>query len=220
MGYLRVSTAEQAAEGISIAAQREAVRRYCKAQRLQLTDVFDDAGISGRKASNRPDLERALEAVSKSRGVLVVYSLSRLARSLRDTIRIADRLERAGAELALLAEQIDTQTAAGRMFFHVLAALAQFESDITGERTRAALAHKRENGERWCNSPPYGFRWEDGELRPNPTEQRVLRRIRRLAGNGHSVRTIAAKLADAGVVNRNGSPIPFQQVHRLLQRRE
>ena len=76
-------------------------------------DIRVDAGISGKRADNRPGLIAALDSACQARGVLVVYSLSRLARSVRDTLDIAERLERAGADLVSLSEQIDT-TSAGR----------------------------------------------------------------------------------------------------------
>lgn len=199
-------------------AQRAAIERHCLARGLGLSTVFTDAGVSGRKRANRPELAAALDAACRDKGVLVVYSLSRLARSLRDTIEIAERLDRAGAELALLAEQIDTTSAAGKMFFHVLAALAQFESDITAERTRMALGHKRASGERYCKDAPYGFRFRSGRMEECPGEQATLRRIRRLRLNGRSYRDIAESLKRAGVTNRAGSPFPFQQIARLAGR--
>ena len=93
IGYVRVSTAGQATEVVSLEAQRAKIEAWCLANDVQLAGLFVDAGISGKRADNRPELQTALNAVTKSKGVLVVYSLSRLARSTKDTITISEELD-------------------------------------------------------------------------------------------------------------------------------
>ena len=83
--YIRVSTAQQAEEGVSLEAQQARIAAYCMANGLELVNTFTDAGLSGKRADNRPGLQAALEAVCNDGGILVVYSLSRLARSVGDT---------------------------------------------------------------------------------------------------------------------------------------
>ena len=108
IGYVRVSTEQQAAEGISLDAQRAKIAAWCELNGYSLAGIFIDAGISGKRADNRPELQKALTAVTECRGVLLVYSLSRLARSTKNTLAISDRLEMAGADLVSLSEKIDT----------------------------------------------------------------------------------------------------------------
>lgn len=156
--YTRVSTKDQAEEGVSLAAQRERVDAWAKSRGLVVGLVECDAGLSGGRADNRPALQRALDAVCKAKGVLVVYSLSRLARSTRDAIDIMERLHDAGADLVSLTENIDTTTAMGKLFFRLMAALAEFERDIISERTSMAMAHKRGRGEYTGGEAPYGWR--------------------------------------------------------------
>ncbi|MEQ9453186.1 MAG: recombinase family protein [Phycisphaeraceae bacterium] len=212
IGYIRVSTQEQAREGVSLEAQTGRIESHCSAQGLDLIACHEDRGISGRKASNRHGLEAAIEDVTARKGVLVVYSLSRLARSVRDCIDIAARLEKAGAELALLSENIETISPAGRMFFHVLAALAQFESDLNGERVRTALDYTRQQGRAYCRNAPYGYRFEDGRIVTDEGEQAVVRKIRQLRGKGWAFRKIQQKLEREGVRNRHGKPLAFQAI--------
>ena len=143
IAYIRVSTARQALDGVSLDAQRERIEAWCKANGHRLAELHADKGLSGKRADNRPALQRALTAACKQRGhVLVVYSLSRLARSTKDAIAIAERLDKAGADLVSLSERIDTTTAAGKMIFRLFAVLAEFERDLACERTRAALARR------------------------------------------------------------------------------
>ena len=175
VGYTRVSTAAQAEDGVSLDAQHARIEAYAVAAGLPLSAIYSDRGISGAKASTRPELQRAISEACKRRGVLVVYSLSRLARSTRDAIEIADRLDRAGADLVSLTESIDTTSAAGRMIFRLLAVLAEFEADLTRERTRTALRHLRGQGRRVSGLIPYGSDLAaDGSIVPNAQEQAGL----------------------------------------------
>lgn len=209
IGYVRVSTADQAAEGISLDAQRGRIAAWGAANggTLDGGDVYEDAGLSGKRADNRPGLQAALDAVCQTRGVLVVYSLSRLARSTKDTIGIADRLDRSGADLVSLSERIDTTSASGKMVFRLLAVLAEFERDLVSERTRAALAHKRHKGER-IGQVPYGRRvCPDGRtLETAHDERRALAEIRRHRAAGWSLRRIAKEMTRLGVPTKNGGP--------------
>jgi DNA invertase Pin-like site-specific DNA recombinase len=152
IGYVRVSTLGQAVDGVSLDAQREAITRQAEAAGLLLTGIEADEGISGKRADTRPGLQRAVEQASKGGHVLIVYSLSRLARSTSDTLHIAEQLERSGADLVSVSEKIDTSGACGRMMFRMLSVLAEFESDIISERVTIAAAQKRAKGESSVNS--------------------------------------------------------------------
>lgn len=129
IGYIRVSTEQQAEEGVSLAAQKAKIAAWCEINDYELANVFVDAGISGKSMDKRQGLRDALAAVKKG-GVLVVYSLSRLARSTKDTLAISEQLGKAGADLVSLSEKIDTTGAAGKMMFRMLAVLAEFERDV------------------------------------------------------------------------------------------
>jgi len=206
IGYVRVSTERQASEGVSLEAQKERIAAWCLANDYNLVDVFIDAGISGKRADNRPALQEAIEAVTRSGGVLVVYSLSRLARSTKDTLQIAERLERSNADLVSLSERIDTTSAAGKMVFRMLAVLAEFERDLVSERTREAMAHKRRLGQRISGRLRFGWDLEaDGiSLVENPEEQRILELIGELKESGESLRAIAAELTRRGIPTKEG----------------
>lgn len=202
VGYARVSTAGQAVEGVSLEAQRERIKAWAEAQGYELAAVHVDAGLSGKRADNRPGLQRAIEDACKRRASLVVYSLSRLARSVPDAYALSGRLERAGANLVLLTEHVDTTTAAGKMFFGMLAVLAAFERDLTAERTAAALAHKRSEGRRISGVAPFGFRFEAGAVVPDEQERVTLARIRALRDSGLTMRGIVDALNTEAVPAR------------------
>jgi DNA invertase Pin-like site-specific DNA recombinase len=213
--YTRVSTKDQAEEGVSLAAQRERVDAWAKSRGMVVGLVETDAGLSGGRADNRPALQRALDAVCREKGVLVVYSLSRLARSTRDAIDIMERLHGAGADLVSLTENIDTTTAMGKLFFRLMAALAEFERDIISERTSMAMAHKRARGEHCGGQAPYGWRVDGESLGMDADEQRVIGMIRYMAGNGNNPAVIARELNRLHVAAR-GSVWHAKSVSRIL----
>jgi len=213
--YVRVSTPGQAQEGVSLEAQTERIRAWCVAQGHELAATEVDAGLSGGRADNRPALQAALDAACKSRGILVVYSLSRLARSTRDALDIAERLHKAGANLVSLSESIDTTTAMGRFFFTVLAALAALERDLISERTSMAMQHKRSNGEYTGGQAPYGFTLKGGYLDADVDEVCVVKMIQRSAQQGMNTGAIARALNRAKVPCR-GSAWHAKSVARIL----
>ena len=220
IGYIRVSTEGQATEGISLEAQKGRIAAWCELNGYTLAECFTDAGLSGKRADNRPGLQSALEAVTRSGGALVVYSLSRLARSTKNTIEIGERLEKAGADLVSLSEKIDTTSAAGKMVFRMLAVMAEFERDVISERTKTALSHKRSKGER-VGKVPYGFDLaDDGKtLNANDDEQAVIRLVRELHQQGVSLRKIAADLTARGIPTKEGTPEwKHTTIARLLEK--
>jgi len=203
VGYTRVSTEEQAREGVSLDAQKARIEAWALANETTLVGFFEDAGISGSRTENREGLQKAIGMACEKRAILVVYSLSRLSRSTKDTLALAERLEKAGADLVSLSERIDTTSAAGKMVFRMLAVLNEFERDQISERTAAALRHKRENRQPYSPTP-YGFDRVGNLLVMNHDEQQVIEDIQELRGKGWSLRRIADRLNDVGVRAKNG----------------
>jgi site-specific DNA recombinase len=203
--YTRVSTEEQVHGGISLDAQVAGAVGWCERNgyAAEVCQIFTDAGVSGKRADNRPQLAAALKACRKG-DALVVYSLSRLARSTKDAIEISEKLGAVGADLVSLTENLDTTTATGKMIFGVLAVLAQFERDLISERTSAALKHKRRVGEEYSR-PVYGFDAVEGRLHPCQAEQAIIAEVNQMRGAGHSYAAIAETLTERRVrTKRNG----------------
>jgi DNA invertase Pin-like site-specific DNA recombinase len=201
---VRVSSSKQASEGVPLEAQRERIGAWCAANGYELERVYDDSGVSGGRADNRPGLESCLAHACGAKAALVTYALSRLARPTKDALAISERLSAAGADLVSLSERLDTTTAAGRMVFRVLAVLAEFERDLIAERTAAAMRHKRERREYTGGAAPYGWRVGPGGvvLHAYAPEQEVIRRARALRSAGSSLRAIGNRLKLEGLPPR------------------
>lgn len=221
IGYIRVSTEGQATEGVSLDAQRAKIAAWATLAGYELAAVHVDAGISGGRADNRPALQAALADACKHKAALVVYSLSRLARSTKDAIAISERLDKAGADLVSLSEKIDTTSAAGKMIFRMLAVLAEFERDQISERTSAALQHMKAQHKR-VGTVPYGFDLaDDGEtLTPNATEQNAIGQIRELRAAGMSLRQIAVELEARGIKSKTGAKWSAEVIRGILSRKD
>lgn len=220
IGYARVSTDSQVTDGVSLEAQQAKIRAWCEANGYTLVGLHVDAGFSGCRSDNRPGLQEALSAACKHKAALVVYSLSRLARSTKDAIAISERLARSGADLVSLSERIDTTTAAGKMVFRMLAVLAEFERDQIAERTKGALGHLRNQGKRISGRIPYGYDLapDRENLVPNPREQEGLQVIRALRQRGLGRRRITAALIARGIPTKTGASWSPQAVGQILKR--
>jgi site-specific DNA recombinase len=216
IAYIRVSTHEQAVEGVSLEAQQAQITAWCIRNGYELAEVCIDAGISGSRMDNRPALQRALSAIRKGRA-LVFYSLSRLGRSTRDILELSDQLQAKGADMVSLSEQFDTTTAAGKLMFGMLALLAEFERGLVSERTKMALAQKKATGEIYSPTP-YGFKEVEGRLVEVRKEAGVVADILRKREQGESYEAIANHLNATGVPSKRGGQWYPSTVHYLVKR--
>lgn len=166
--YLRVSTGDQTTEN-----QRLALEAVADQRGWTITDVYDDAGISGSKGrGQRPGLDRMLRGATRGRfDVVLTWSLDRLGRSLADLMDTLRELEGVGVDLVLHQQAIDTTTPAGRMFFQVTGAFAEFEREMIRSRVNAGLARAKAKGVR-LGRPKIG----------TATEAMIAERLR--AGDG------------------------------------
>lgn len=216
IGYIRVSTQGQADEGVSLEAQRGKIEAYCALNDMELVAVFEDAGISGASMNGRTGLHAALKATGKGMA-LISYSISRIARSTRDMLEIAERLDKIGADLVSITERIETTTAAGRMVFKMLAVLSDFERDQIGERTKMALAHKKAKGEVYA-PVPFGFDAIEGRLVEVKRESRIVAEIMRQRAAGVSMNEIASNLNAQGIQGKRGGKWFASTVRYVIQR--
>lgn len=145
VGYGRVSTRDQHPE-----AQQDALSA------AGCDEIFIDR-VSGKLAT-RPALDKALLTANRRGDQLVVTKLDRLGRSLEHLIALSKKLDERGVDLVVLDQGIDTSTPAGRMFFHILGSIAEFEHALMSERTLDGLAAARARGRKGGPKPKLGPR--------------------------------------------------------------
>ncbi len=219
VGYVRVSTEEQSREGVSLEMQAVKVRQYAELNDLELVEIVQDAGLSGKSIAGRPGIQTVLAMIrAHTIDAVIVYKLDRLARNTIQCLEMAQLMDKAGVALHSISEKLDTQSALGRFFFTLTASLAEMERGIISERTAAALAQKRSNGEKTGGDCPFGYRVQAGRLIPDLEEQRAVKRIIQLRAEGFSLRQIARVLTEEGIRRRDGGPFGKTQVERILKR--
>lgn len=191
VGYIRVSTEEQAKEGVSLDAQEARIKAFCEAKGWNLLRIYRDEGVSG-KDLNRSGIQGLLHDL-KGDGVDVVVTvkLDRLTRSIRDLGELIEELFN-GVSLASVEESLDSSTAGGRMVINLLGTVAQWERETVSERTKAALDYKANQGE-WSGRIPYGFKIVDKALTEDPAQMKAIESMKRMHRRGQSVRKIAGK---------------------------
>ncbi len=226
VGYLRVSTQQQADEGVSLEAQRTKLRAYAVAMDLELVALCEDAGVSA-KSLDRPGLRAALELLDQGQADgLVVAKLDRLTRSVRDLGELVERYFESRFSLLCLADSLDTRTASGRLVLHVLGAVSQWEREATAERTRDALAQVRADGGILGRE---AFGWKRGAAAADPhgppcrqpieAECVTIDRIVALRGEGQTLVQVAATLAAEGHATKRGGRWHPTTIQRILRRK-
>lgn len=194
IGYARVSSEQQGADGLGMQAQQTCIETECARRGWTLTGIESDVA-SGKSRKGRDGLERAIAAIEAGQAdVLVVCKLDRLARSLVDFAMLLERFRANGWQLVVLDLGVDMTTPTGEMVASIMAALAQWERRIIGERTRTALAQAKANGK--VLGRREGFR-------ESPPETIALIKELRF-GAKLSLRAIAAELDRRGVDSPRG----------------
>jgi DNA invertase Pin-like site-specific DNA recombinase len=189
LGYARVSTAEQAESGLGLAAQRRAIEVEAQRRGWDLAEVVNDEGTSGMDLDRR-GLLRALKLIADGHAdSLVAAKLDRLSRSVVDFGTLLEWFEEHKAVLVALDLQIDTSTPGGKLVANVFAAVAEWERQVIGERTRLALGALRAEGK--------------AVSRPTVTDDGALaERVRRLRADGMTRQAIC------DLFNAEGVPTP------------
>jgi len=193
IGYIRVSTEDQAREGISLDNQEAKINAYASLNDLDLIEVIRDEGASG-KDLDREGMKRLLEMVEASRiEAIIVYKLDRLSRKTIDTLNLIEMFEGKGIAFHSISEKVDTKSATGKFFLTIISAIAQMERDLIAERTKDALSHKKVKRE-WLGRIPFGFKIEDNHLVEDPDQIKVIQKAKRLRRAGKTLRDIAKAL--------------------------
>jgi DNA invertase Pin-like site-specific DNA recombinase len=215
VAYVRVSTEDQASNGVSIDAQQDRISAYAVACGHEIVATEIDAGVSGCVVpEKRAGLLRALAHI-KSRGAdgILVYKIDRLSRSVEDTLRLVKDAKRRQWHLVSVCEHIDTSTAFGKFVLDVLASLAEMERNQISERTQMALGRVAREGRARSGRLPFGWRLGDRNVKNTTTaggggklvayepEQKILRSMLALKANGFGAWRIARTLNERGEHN-------------------
>lgn len=203
-GYFRVSQARD--EMYSPDIYRGEIERYCDYRGLVLGRVYADIDHSGfRNSPLRPDLE-ALKEKRLEYSAVIVPKLSRFGRSVKDLVELFDLFDKDNVPLVFLDMNLDTSTSQGRLLRHVMAAFAEYESDVKGDYSRANNLHRVAQG-RPIGMAPFGYRF-DRNLRTflvEPTEALLVQEIFELYLVTKSLGAVCRALNDRGLRTPRGN---------------
>ena len=216
-GYTRVSTIEQS-NGTSLDEQRRKIEGVALMRGEAVDAVFTDAGVSGSVAlSQRPDGGR-LVAKLQPGDTVIVAKLDRIFRSAADALQMVDQFKNSGIDLVIADIGADavTQNGTSKMFFGILALVAEFERDRIKERQREGQAAKKRVMGFSGGKRPFGYdvqgTGKDAVLIPNEKEQDAIKDMKELQAAGHSLRAIASRM------NERGFTVSHMAVKSVLSR--
>lgn len=213
-GYCRVSTEEQARDGISLELQAERIHSYAASQGWRVVRVFEDAGHSGTTLE-RPELQRMLAALDGIDAVLV-YRVDRLSRKQRHVLALLEEtFEPRGVGFKSVTEAFDSLTPGGKAMLGMLAVFSQLERDTITQRIRDALRHKQARGEH-VGAAPFGYVRHGHGIVPVPGELAIVREMRQLRNGGATLREIAAWLTSRNVPTKRRGRWSPEHVRYLL----
>jgi len=225
--YARVSTTEQAEEGYSIDEQERVLVNWCKDKGYIVHQVYADRGISGKSIQKRPALKQLLEdAKNKLFDVVIVWKTNRLARNILDLLKIVEMFNQNYISFRSFTENHETETSSGKLQFHMMAAIAEFERNTISENVKMGMLARARAG-KWNGGIVLGYDLKDiteqGDKRKhtklaiNDKEARIVRRIFELYVAGNGYKSIANQINKEGYRGKKGYSFSISTVKTILE---
>lgn len=206
IGYVRVSTDEQGDSKLGLEAQAREIRDKATYRKWELLDIRSDVA-SGASMKKRTELGRTLQDMKAGKAdVLIVAKLDRLSRSVMDFASIMEMAQAEGWSLAVQDLDVDTSTTNGKLIMNIMISLAQWEREVIGDRTRAALKAVKARGQKLGRKPG--------------VDDATLDLIQVLRRTGMSYQKIADTLNSEGIAGGQGGKWYATTVRRLYLEQE
>jgi len=217
--YTRVSTDMQAEkEFSSCESQEEKIKSFVNSQNnWQVYKVYSDAGYSGATL-NRPAIQQLLSDLKKEKiDIVLVYKIDRLTRSPKDFYQLIEFFEQSKIDFISITERFDTSTPAGRLLRNIMLTFAQFERELTSERTRDKMLERSKKGMWNGGLVPYGYARQDKKLILNPKETEIIKSIFENYLETQSLSAVYKFLKGKGIKNRSGKNFSKTNIAHILR---
>lgn len=204
LGYIRVSTKQQSEKGNSLKLQKSKIKDYCRLNDFELIEIYEDKGISGMSIDKRDGYKEMVNYLTNNDiDGIVVWSLSRLGRKMKDVVEFMDILKRNNINFFSIKENLSNNDKVGSLIMNILGSINEFEVEVIRERIKDVKRNKKQNGEVYGRLQ-YGWDNVEGKLIKNDIEFSVIKRIKNLKSRGYSWRKISNRLNEDGIRSKEG----------------
>jgi len=215
ISYRRVSTADQAANGVSLENQAERIRQYCEYRGIRIVHEIEDVESGGVNKAREGFIELLNRVEQGGIDVIVLYSLERLSRDMLTMLALERLLDEYDVQLHTVEGAVDTSTPDGFMAFAMKAFMGEMERRQVKYRTKKAMEHKKARNQ-VVGAVPYGFTRQGNDLIPDLTEQAVIKTVNAMYQDRKRLVEIVDHLNEQGITTREGKPWLPTQIKRLI----
>jgi len=202
IGYIRVSTEYQKVKGNSVNNQIQSIKNYCRINELELVKIYEDNGVSGM-SNKRIGLNDMFDNIKNSDiDGLIVYSLSRLGRKLKDVIDFIDVLSKNDIRFISLKENFNNNDIVGKLMFNILGSINEFEVNLLSQRISDVKQYKKSKNEVYGGNILFGKKRKGKKLITNSNEMKVLEMIHKMRNDNMSYTKISKHLNENNIVSK------------------
>jgi len=216
VGYIRVSTDQQADKGSSLENQVSRIKDFAERKGFHLECIYEDPGFSGRN-TKRPGFQNMFKRINDG-GVdaVIVWHSNRFARNLRDSVVHLYELEKKKVHFYSI-EEPEFSGSSGKAMRNLLAVFAEYQSDLTGEQVKSVKATLKKNKKVYCGFAPLGYTHKDGELKIQYEDMRIVTEVQALHNDGYSLHRIAKSLNEKGIKGNKGGKFYASTIQKILK---